>query len=296
MSIPESQLEIWAKQGSITQSSNTYKIIKNALESPRAPYAGKSFRVFLQGSYANDTNIYSESDVDVVIQLDDCFHHNVSALPAEEQAEFNKTYSNSTYRFLNFKNDVEAALRIAFGNDVKRRNKAIEVAAGGGRRKVDVIVATQFRRYQRFESEWNSKFDEGICFFNEKGTMIVNFPKAHSANLTAKHQQSYEWLKPMVRVVKNMRETLIELHWLDNADAPSYFLEGLLYNVPNEKFGGSLGSSFAKSFDWIWDADRTSFVCANERYKLLFPNTCECWDSASCDKFVVQAVKLWKNW
>ena len=73
MPIPESQLETWSHQGSITQSSNTYNSIKNVLEAGTTPYASKNFKVFLQGSYGNDTNIYAESDVDIVIRLDDCF-------------------------------------------------------------------------------------------------------------------------------------------------------------------------------------------------------------------------------
>src|SRR5690606_967984 len=72
MPIPESQLETWSHQGSITQSSSTYNTIKSVLEDSATPYAGRNFKVFLQGSYGNDTNIYAESDVDIVIRLDDC--------------------------------------------------------------------------------------------------------------------------------------------------------------------------------------------------------------------------------
>lgn len=70
MGIPEPQLDTWSHQGSVAQSSATYATVKNALEDPGAPYAYKSYEVYLQGSYGNDTNIYSESDVDVVIQLE----------------------------------------------------------------------------------------------------------------------------------------------------------------------------------------------------------------------------------
>ena len=73
MPIPESQLEIWSKQGSISQSSSTYASVKNALEDSKAIYKDQSFEVLLQGSYGNDTNIYAESDVDVVIRLDSIF-------------------------------------------------------------------------------------------------------------------------------------------------------------------------------------------------------------------------------
>ena len=71
MAIPLSQLETWSHQGAIQGSSSTYNTIKKALESSTNPYAGKSYDVFLQGSYCNDTNIYAESDVDIVIRLND---------------------------------------------------------------------------------------------------------------------------------------------------------------------------------------------------------------------------------
>ena len=81
MPIPESQLETWSHQGSITQSSSTYNTIKSVLEGSTTPYAGRNFKVFLQGSYGNDTNIYAESDVDIVIRLDDA-----NLLPANDVA------------------------------------------------------------------------------------------------------------------------------------------------------------------------------------------------------------------
>ena len=69
MSIPEYQLDTWSKQGSVTGSSGTYNAIKNVLEATNTPYADKDFSVFLQGSYGNDTNIYAESDVDILVVM-----------------------------------------------------------------------------------------------------------------------------------------------------------------------------------------------------------------------------------
>lgn len=40
----------------------------------------------------------------------------------------------------------------------------------------------------------------------------------------------------MARVFKNMRSRLVESGLIEAGTAPSYFIEGLLYNVPNEKF------------------------------------------------------------
>jgi hypothetical protein len=46
MAIPESQLTTWSSQGSVTQSSNTYQIIRNALLAGDSGYADKSLEVF----------------------------------------------------------------------------------------------------------------------------------------------------------------------------------------------------------------------------------------------------------
>jgi hypothetical protein len=90
MAIPESQLEAWSRQGSVTQSSGTYLAVRSALMSSRADYAAQSFDVFLQGSYANDTNIQGETDVDAVIRLNTIFAYDLSILTLRQQAAFRR--------------------------------------------------------------------------------------------------------------------------------------------------------------------------------------------------------------
>src|SRR5689334_16416097 len=106
MPIPNSQLETWSHQGSITQSSTTYATIKAALEKTAAPYATRPFRVFLQGSYCNDTNIYKESDVDVVISTDSVFYSDLSGLSSTEQTAYHASYPNSAYSVNDFRDEV----------------------------------------------------------------------------------------------------------------------------------------------------------------------------------------------
>lgn len=296
MAIPESQLDTWSHQGSITQSSNTYNSIKATLEATDTPYSAKTYKVFLQGSYGNDTNIYSESDVDIVIRLDDCFQHDLSQLPTEQQDAFKTTHSDATYTHKDFKSDVLRVLSSKYGKDVDSGKKAIAIAASGNRRKSDVIAAIQYRRYHKFLSISDQSYDEGICFYTNSGTQIANYPKQHSENLTAKHQGTSNWFKPMARILKNMRSRLIAEDMLENGVAPSYYLEGLLYNVPNDKFGKCYEDTFVNAINWILDADRSKFVCANEQYYLLFEDSPVTWRTEKCDKFLNAAVELWKQW
>lgn len=78
----------WSHQGSVDQSRATYATICTALLSPQAAYTHADPNVFLQGSYCNDTNIFAESDVDIVIATDTCFIRDLEGLPQEQQDAF----------------------------------------------------------------------------------------------------------------------------------------------------------------------------------------------------------------
>lgn len=297
MPIPESQLETWSHQGSITQSRNTYNSIKNVLESSSTPYAGRDFKVFLQGSYGNDTNIYAESDVDIVIRLDDSFYSDVDDLSEKEQAALRQAFPDATYTLKTFKQDVLSVLRAQYGSSVHAGAKAVAIGANGSRRKADVMVAAQYRRYSRFRSASDSTYAQGICFFNSRGECIANYPQQHSSNLTAKHQASSKWLKPMVRVLKNMRSRLVDDGEIEAGTAPSYYLEGLLCNVPDAKFTSSYQDCVVNVLNWYQqETKKTELVCANEQYYLLRNGSHTCWTQAKCDAFINAAVRLWREW
>lgn len=297
MPIPESQLEAWAHQGSITQSSTTYNTIKNILEASTTPYADKNFKVFLQGSYGNDTNIYAESDVDLVIRLDDCFFSDINELSEGEKAAHTNAFVDATYTRFDFKRDVLSVLSTQYGSAVTEGEKAIAIDASGSRRKADVIVATQFRRYYKFQSASDSEYVEGICFFNSAGERIANYPKQHSANLTTKHQDTSRWLKPMARVFKNIRSRMVEDGLIESGIAPSYYIEGLLYNVPNAKLTSSHEDCVVNILNWYrQEASKGDLLCANEQYYLLRDGVHTCWPQANCDAFIEAAVELWNNW
>src|SRR5882724_10621975 len=115
MVIPESKLETWSHQGSVKQSKDTYATIKGALEDANAQYTSRNFKVFLQGSYGNDTNIFAESDVDVVIRYDGSFFRDLQSLPAEQLAAYNNYYDAPDYPYSDFKAHVHQALKTSFG-------------------------------------------------------------------------------------------------------------------------------------------------------------------------------------
>jgi hypothetical protein len=298
MAIPLAQLDTWSSQGSITQSKNTYATIKTALEDSKAEYQNRNFKIFLQGSYGNDTNIYAESDVDVVIRYDGAFYHDINTRPASEQAVFNATYPNAgTYAYVAFKRHVEKALQAKFGDAVRPGKKAIRIEGNGNRRNADVIVAFEYKRYYRFNGLYDERHQTGMCFFASDGTRIANYPLLHSENLTSKHQATNNKFKPLVRIFKNARSKMVDDGLIAKGSAPSYYIEGLLYNVPNDQFAGNYQDIFLNILRWLHETDnRVNFVCANEQYYLLRDDSATCWACEDGRKFINAAIGLWNNW
>jgi hypothetical protein len=125
--------------------------------------------------------------------------------------------------------------------------------------------------------------------------MIENFPKQHSNNCTAKHQNTKGWFKPMIRILKNMRNTMIGKGLLADGVAPSYFIEGMLYNVPNDKFGGTYQQTWINCFNHIVTADRDKLVCANHMHWLVRDNSPTSWPAANFNTFTAALKKYWES-
>ena len=297
MGIPEQQLQTWSHQGAIAGSKATYATIKAFLESDQAAYRGKEYKVFLQGSYGNDTNIWAESDVDIVIRLESCFHSDRTLLDAKQEAAWSSVHSAATYCQTEFKRDVLKILSDVFPISVAVGDKAMTIKADGNRRKADVIAAPLFRRYYKFNGLYDQSCDEGICFWDKSGERIANYPNQHCTNLTLKHQSTNNRLKPTIRMMKNLRQKLVNDGRLQAGLAPSYYIEGLLYNVPNEKFSTCLADTFCNAINWIQgEADKSKFVTANEQYHLFWDKAKTSWVPADAESFLTAAIELWKSW
>jgi hypothetical protein len=296
MPIPESQLQTWSHQGSVTQSAQTYETIRKVLNDSASPYYPKDFSIFLQGSYGNDTNVYRDSDVDIVICLNQTYYADTSALTEGAKGSYDKAFSLAPYRYADFKADVIAWLINAYGADVVPGKKAILIKGNGTRRDVDILVCAQHRRYRASSNGADDQYDEGICFWASDGTQIINFPKQHAENCTTKHQGTNQWFKPVVRVYKNMRNRMIDDGYIVDGVAPSYFMEGMLWNVPTGLFGKSYEGSFVNTFNWVLNADKTKLACANDLFWLVRDNSHDCWPTENFDAYLAAARRYWNDW
>ena len=90
--------------------------------------------MFLQGSYGNDTNVYAESDVDIVIRLDDCFYSDLTELTEDDKSAYRSAFPDATYTHVDFKHDVLCHEAVRGAVTAGDKAIAIEAAAHAERR------------------------------------------------------------------------------------------------------------------------------------------------------------------
>lgn len=297
MAIPEQQLETWSHHATtaITQSKNTYASIKRVLKS-YTYNDSQNIDIFLQGSYGNDTNVYGESDVDIVICFQNTYAKNLNRLSEKEKQQHINCYANAIYRYEDFKNDVVSILQEKFGNDLTIGNKALNLRATSNRRSADIIPTIQYRDYFRFVNIDDQSYASGLYFKDESGNPIINYPKQHSLNLTEKHQQTNNLLKPMIRIFKNMKNRMIQDGLIAKDLAPSYYIENLLHNVPNEYFVNSHQSTLYNILNWLHKSSPNSFICASQQGLLFNDPQLNSWDLNSYNQFLGMVIKLYNEW
>lgn len=293
MAISEQQLETWSHQGSQVQSASTYKMIRGVLEDPNSPYYQWSYRIFLQGSYGNDTNIYADSDVDIVICLTSVYYHDISLLGDEEKSRFEANRSPGSINFSDFKAHVLAWLKDNFGSGVKAGKKAIYIPGNQSRRDADVLVCVVNKQFTSYPSIGDPIYREGICFWTSGRQKIVNYPKRHLDNCTTKNGATERRFKPSIRILKNMRNAMINQGYIKDGLAPSYFLEGMLSNVPDHHFVASRQQTFENYMYWLEHCPTNDLTCANGIHYLLRNGHSVCWNKSDFDAFRSAAMHFY---
>lgn len=142
----------------------------------------------------------------------------------------------------------------------------------------------------------------GIIFWTTLGkSRIVNYPKVHFDNGAAKNgkQRTDGWFKPTVRAFKNARNR-IEANKATLADKfPSYFVECLLYNVPDSRFGGGHQNNFVDVLNWINEdlyKERAASFTTQSGMEYLFGNSVTQWRLADARLLVSELIDLWNDW
>ncbi len=298
MAIPKAKLETWANPGALTISAAAYASIRHALLKSTSPVADLGLDIYLQGSYGNSTNIYGDSDIDVVVLYSTTFYEDVSSLTAaERQIHASSGFVTATYNWTNLRDDVLKALRAHYGNGaVNPGTKAIKVTIGNGLKPADVVPAMQFRRYATFPNERDAMAHWGIKFFDSSNNPVVNYPKYHKERGEDKNSATRTGgrYKPTIRIFKNFRNYLIDNGFLAEGVAPSYCIECALHNVPDTLFIGDYAVTVPAIITYLLNVPFSSLRCQNGVTDLIGTGGTQ-WTSENFTTFIIAVKNGWNT-
>lgn len=233
MAISDDQINRWAKAPSDTEDEKC----RNAFDQINAVLSnhfGSDIKLIRQGSHKNKTNIKLDSDIDIAVVHTGHFFPDTTSLSPSDKELYERNRTPSSYPFLTFKTDIFNLLRNEFGTDVQRKNKCIRIKGNSYRVNADVVPAYEHHRFQAFSRV--SAY--GIELRTDKNEAVVSFPEQHYKNGVKKNSDTNTSYKSIVRILKNLRNKLLEDGEINENLMSSYFIECLVWNAPNADFTG----------------------------------------------------------
>jgi hypothetical protein len=232
-------------------------MVREALGS-HAALKGREFDVVVVGSYRNNTNVKSASDVDLAAVLRSAIYND---FPADGSVTRESVgLGTATYELPQFRADVSRALRDRFGSrDLEPGKLTLTIDEGSARLGADVTPYLGHRRYRR-TPDGRIQTHDGIETrpSNEPARRIVQWPDLHYTAGVAKNDATNRRYKRLVRILKSLRNDLATAGKV-GGDAPSCFLEHAVFNAPQSCFNKEEGSYYEDVkavLGFLWNAAR----------------------------------------
>lgn len=224
------------------------RMVKSAVDSWPA-FNGVSYSVYAKGSYANNTNVRLDSDVDIAVQNHEClyYEYNNCEKPSEEKVSpYTGIWTPELWRA-----EIMAALKAKFPGEVSGSGAvAITIDEHDGTRP-DIDVVPSFD-YVRYDSSDKSVQHRGSKVFLKSGSSVVNYPQQQFDHGVAKNGRTNYRFKKFARALKSAENQLVADKSI--SDLPSYFMECLVWNVPDSTLmsGTGLSEGFKSVLAWLW--------------------------------------------
>lgn len=287
----ENTLNNWAKPASETEEqriSNAIKMIKEAIQS-YDNLKNKDIEIFVQGSYANNTNVRTKSDVDVCVMLKDTFYDEYPDGYTKEHYGFTRGRNS----FNDFRKDVISALKDKYGKEnIKPGNKSIKMESTSYRVEADAVPAFQYRNYKIINSTNENHFVEGIKFYSSSGDEVINYPKEHIENGKTKNTDTQRRYKRTARIFKRIRHQMIQDGIPVKKCISSFLIESLLFNVNDSQFtyDEPWNNKIKDIIKYLQDNNKSNYTEVSGKLD-LFDDTRK-WNVNSVDEFLKQIYKF----
>jgi hypothetical protein len=266
----EDKLSQWIGPSSDTEKDKqdrTERMVRQAIAS-HYPFKNCSLKVFAKGSYANNTNVRSDSDVDIAVECTDVLYWKESEKGIHSpDKQYEGIWTPAKLRI-----ELVAALKEKFPNQVDTTGStAIQINSSLARIDADVVPCFSFMYYMKNETRAGTKI------FKTDGSSIVNYPVQQLEKGRSKNKQTGYLYKKGVRLLKRIENAMSG----DDVfkELPSFFIECLVFNCPNSVFNHSTWTDRLKAMlYYIWnelqgnEPDNGRWVEANECFYLFHSN------------------------
>lgn len=197
-----------------------------------------SIEIYLEGSYANGTNVRDDDDVDIVVLS----------------------------KVADVRDVVTAALTDYYGaGTVHPRDKCITVDRRSGSVTANVVPCLQhLHRGSRADD-----VIEGIAIEPRRGGRIISYPLEHIRNGHAKNALCAGRYKETVRQLKRLRDRVIEHDALDRSIAPGFLLECMAYNAPASRFVADDSERLSSVVLWLKTTEKSHFRSCDGIHRLF---------------------------
>ena len=216
------------------RAENAVNMIRSAIEGSDE-LKTMDIEVFTQGSFANNTNVRAESDVDVCVMLKDIFHCD---LPDGRSIE-DYGFTSAKLSFFDYRDMVKRALQKKFREEyVEDGNKSLKIHENTYHVNADVVPAIQLRNYCYGKGTKRSSYVEGTWLMSKNYQEVKNYPKIHIENGRDKNSATNFKYKKLVRIMKHIKNNMVDDYATNGDKITSFLVECLVWNVPNEIITG----------------------------------------------------------
>ncbi len=242
----EQKLAGWTGPSSDTEKEKqdrTERMIRDAIKAHGA-FDGYSFEVYAKGSYANNTNVRSDSDVDIAVQCREVYYYDEEVAGTVPTGDGYSGVWTPEY----LRGELEEALSKKFPGQVDSSGStAFRIDSSSARVEADVVPCFNYRYYFA-----NGNYNAGSRVFKKDGSTLANYSKQQLENGRAKNNRTGARYKKTVRILKRVENAMVASG--DHREVPSYFMECLGYNVPDHILKqGTWTATVRDSIVHIWD-------------------------------------------
>ncbi len=260
-----------------------------------APYFDPNdVSIYLQGCYACKTNTKFQSKMEVIVEITKTREYDYNTMIRSDMKLRENFFIDFGHYFdvKHFKDVLADEIKKVMRVNISRGATTILIPPFGPlQHTVDVFPCFKYKFFRPEGGSIRSKlvYDEKL---EEHFLMFTNL---HTVNGNLKDTMTNGNFKRMVRLMKN----LVAISAREDKNIHSirgYYVECLLFNVPNEMYhanDGKMLSVFLKVINWLNFANLDDFVCQNQIWS-LWGNADGFWHQSAARQFINDVIEFYE--